>query len=218
MLIAVTTAYAATSSRRALQEEKGWQFSGPVRSAEKMMIEKIAGIDKLVIDPGHGGYDPGLPGEKELVLELARRLEEVFTQKGTEVVLTRTSNRYLTLPERVELVIKENPNLFISLHVGRRFFSVFNMTSKEVLIDSIRIKNRIIDALSTSFGADKVLDRRFPVYLADNIPTPGVVLEVPSDIDFTDAETRSALLQAIVFSITENEPELSLPYTEETGY
>ncbi len=182
------------------------------------MRERVAGIDKLVIDPGHGGYDPGLSGEKELVLDLARRLEEVFTQGGTEVILTRTSNRYLTLSERVERVIKENPNLFISLHVGRRFFSVLNMTRKEVLVDSIRIKNRMIDALSAAFGADKVLDRRLPIYLADHIRTPGVVLEIPSDIDFTDAETRSALLQAIVFSITENEQELSPPYAEQTGY
>ena len=182
------------------------------------MIKRIAGTGKLVIDPGHGGYDPGLPGEKELALELGKRLEEIFIRAGTEVVLTRTSNRYLTLPERAERVMKEDPDLFISLHVGRRFFSVFNMTRKDVLIDSIRIKNRMIEALSAAFGADKVLDRRLPVYLADHIRTPGVVLEIPLNIDFTDAETRSALLQAIVFSITENEPELSPPYAEETGY
>ncbi len=216
MLIAVT-AYTTTSSRRGLPEE--WSYSGNRRSVKKLMIERAAGIDKLVIDPGHGGYDPGLPGEKELALELAKHLEEIFIQGGAEVILTRISNRYLPLPERVERVMKENPDLFISLHVGRRFFSVFNITGKEVLVDSIRIKNRMIDALSAAFGSDKVLDRRLPIYLADHIRTPGVVLEIPSDIDFTDEEALSTLLQAIVFSMTEeNEPELSPPYAEQTRY
>ncbi len=63
------------------------------------------GVSRIVIDPGHGGHDPGATGrgmtEAELVLDIALRLEQLLAKiPGVEVVLTRRTDTYVPLEER----------------------------------------------------------------------------------------------------------------------
>lgn len=94
--------------------------------------------DKLiVIDPGHGGDDPGALGstgvhEKDIVLEVSKKLGEILRQAGAQVLLTREDDRDLSeldhenlykakvqdLTRRVELANKRRADLFISIHVN----------------------------------------------------------------------------------------------------
>jgi N-acetylmuramoyl-L-alanine amidase len=75
----------------------------------------------VVVDPGHGGHDPGenqrgvLP-EKIWTLDLAYRLKSLLEQAGFTVVMTRTSDVYIPLENRV-LISNSQPNgIFVSLH------------------------------------------------------------------------------------------------------
>lgn len=75
----------------------------------------------VVIDPGHGGKDPGAGGgaiqEKVLTLQLALALrDELLRQGGVRVALTRSDDRYLFLPERTRMARELGADLFISLH------------------------------------------------------------------------------------------------------
>jgi N-acetylmuramoyl-L-alanine amidase len=76
----------------------------------------------LVIDPGHGGADPGSRGshlsaiEKDLTLDWALRLERLLENSGWRVVLTRRADRDLPLLERVAIADSVQADLFISLH------------------------------------------------------------------------------------------------------
>jgi N-acetylmuramoyl-L-alanine amidase len=75
----------------------------------------------IVIDPGHGGHDPGALGsmsrEKDLNLAAARMLRVKLEATGRyRVVMTRTSDVYVPLPTRVEIARRANADLFISLH------------------------------------------------------------------------------------------------------
>lgn len=75
----------------------------------------------VVIDPGHGGKDPGAGTgavrEKELTLGLAKALrEELLRQGGIRVALTRGEDRYLVLPERTDIARRLGADLFISIH------------------------------------------------------------------------------------------------------
>jgi N-acetylmuramoyl-L-alanine amidase len=75
----------------------------------------------IVIDPGHGGHDPGALGsmsrEKDLNLAAARALRAKLEATGRyRVVMTRTSDVYVPLPVRVEIARRANADLFISLH------------------------------------------------------------------------------------------------------
>ncbi len=78
----------------------------------------------VVIDPGHGGKDGGCEGkitnEKTIVLDVARRLNDLINDSLPEVkvVMTRADNRYITLQDRATIANKANGNLFISIHVN----------------------------------------------------------------------------------------------------
>jgi N-acetylmuramoyl-L-alanine amidase len=80
------------------------------------------GISRIVIDPGHGGRDPGAKArdlsEAELVLDIAQRLEKLLVKQGVEVVLTRTKNSYMTLEERTALANSAGADLFLSIHAN----------------------------------------------------------------------------------------------------
>jgi N-acetylmuramoyl-L-alanine amidase len=71
----------------------------------------------IVIDPGHGGVDPGAKGvEKKLNLSTGKQLQSILTAKGAKVIMTRSSDVYPTLSERVEIAHKYRPDAFISIH------------------------------------------------------------------------------------------------------
>jgi N-acetylmuramoyl-L-alanine amidase len=81
------------------------------------------GVSRIVIDPGHGGHDPGATGngvsEAELVLDVAQRLEKLLQkQPGIEVVLTRRTDDFVALPERTAIANREAADLFLSIHAN----------------------------------------------------------------------------------------------------
>jgi len=80
-------------------------------------------VSRIVIDPGHGGHDPGAKGngitEAELVLDIALRLEKLLVAiPGVEVVLTRRGDEYITLQERTAIANREGADLFLSVHAN----------------------------------------------------------------------------------------------------
>ncbi len=83
------------------------------------------GVHRIVIDAGHGGKDYGAKGylkkshEKHVVLKIAQKLaQKVRSRLGAEVILTRNSDRYMTLEERTAIANKKNADLFISIHAN----------------------------------------------------------------------------------------------------
>jgi N-acetylmuramoyl-L-alanine amidase len=81
------------------------------------------GIARIVIDPGHGGRDPGAKvkglTESNLVLDVALRLEKLLKkQKNVEVVLTRRTNAFIALEERTAIANKSGADLFLSIHAN----------------------------------------------------------------------------------------------------
>jgi N-acetylmuramoyl-L-alanine amidase len=78
----------------------------------------------VVIDPGHGGRDPGATGvsgnstEKDLTLTLARELRAALAQRGrVRVALTRDGDRYLTLDQRADIARRLGASVYLSLHI-----------------------------------------------------------------------------------------------------
>ncbi|MFW5992179.1 MAG: N-acetylmuramoyl-L-alanine amidase family protein, partial [Halanaerobiaceae bacterium] len=76
----------------------------------------------IVIDPGHGGYDPGATGpsgllEKDINLEVALKLYNLLkTNTEATVYLTRSSDIYISLSERTTYAREKNADIFISIH------------------------------------------------------------------------------------------------------
>lgn len=80
-------------------------------------------FDTVVVDAGHGGEDHGARGprgllEKDLVLDLARRVSQRITAQGLTVVMTRDADRFVPLDERTRLANAAGPDLFLSIHAN----------------------------------------------------------------------------------------------------
>ncbi len=82
------------------------------------------GVQNIVIDPGHGGKDPGAIGpmgtkEKDIVLDIALRLRDELRKNGKyNVSMTREGDTYLSLAERVKFANASRADLFISIHIN----------------------------------------------------------------------------------------------------
>lgn len=80
-------------------------------------------FDLVVIDAGHGGHDEGAVGrsgllEKDLVLDVSKRLAKRLTERGITVVLTRDGDRFLSLEERTAVANDTRADLFLSIHAN----------------------------------------------------------------------------------------------------
>lgn len=93
-------------------------------------------VSRVVLDPGHGGKDAGALGptgvrEKDVTLDVARRVAPVLEAQGLQVVLTRKDDVFVSLEERTALANAYSADLFVSIHCnasearGRRGVEVY---------------------------------------------------------------------------------------------
>ena len=85
--------------------------------------EHQGGSPLVVIDPGHGGYDPGTQStsgvlEKDLALQIATRLKASLEARGIRAELTRSSDVFISLPERTLIANRAAADLFVSIHLN----------------------------------------------------------------------------------------------------
>ncbi len=95
-----------------------------MNTAEISLAQQLGlGVRTIVVDPGHGGKDPGASAfglkEKDIVLSIAKKLVPVLEeQTGAEVILTRDSDVFISLEERTAIANTNDADLFISLHIN----------------------------------------------------------------------------------------------------
>ena len=81
-------------------------------------------VARIVIDPGHGGFDTGTIGpsgleEKNIVLDIGLRLRKLIeTQTNSEVFMTRSTDKFIPLEERTAIANEDGADLFISIHAN----------------------------------------------------------------------------------------------------
>ncbi len=95
--------------------------AGPLSAEGLPLVPR--GRFKVVIDPGHGGPDPGAVGiaglrETDVVLDVSLQLARLLQSRGVEVLLTRTSEVDVDLPPRVALANSSGADLFLSVHAN----------------------------------------------------------------------------------------------------
>jgi N-acetylmuramoyl-L-alanine amidase len=98
----------------------------PFLSQADFSLRNIFGlkIRTIVIDPGHGGEDPGTSGqfgtrEKDITLDIAKRLQQRLNRyDGYQILLTRTEDETLSLESRIEFTNSHKADLYVSIHVN----------------------------------------------------------------------------------------------------
>ena len=132
----------------------------------KLTKARTPGRPIVVLDPGHGGRDPGAKGvsgtatEKDLTLVLARELRDELAERGrVRVAMTREDDRYLTLDQRAELARKLRASVYLSLHIdsapnaearGATVYSLSDVASDAEAARFAARENRAGDNLSTT--------------------------------------------------------------------
>lgn len=100
------------------------QSAGTEKKSRQPKKTTISKIRRIVVDPGHGGHDPGAVGpngiqEKDVVLAIGLRLRELFREElGVDVVMTRSTDVFIPLEERTAIANKVGADLFLSVHAN----------------------------------------------------------------------------------------------------
>lgn len=165
------------------------------------------GMKTIMIDPGHGGKDPGaLYGkyqEKALNLQIATKLKKKLESLGFTVVMTRTGDTFPELSDRTNLCAKVKPDLFISIHCnassnstainGVETYSVTpvgaSSTSGSTIekvqkpanayeVNSTRLAHEIHSSVIKATGAADRGIRKGRLYVVTNTTCPSILLEV----------------------------------------
>lgn len=181
-------------------------------------IPPLPGERRVMLDPGHGGSDPGAVGpsgvkEKDVVLKVALKARDMLIKKGYDVVMTRSTDVFVGLTERRELSNASGADFFVSIHAN-----AYNSTAKGTetfgnpsVAASWEFANKLQRNMVSSFG---LADRgrkdgsKLAVIRANNVPAALVELAFISNpkeeaLLKSDAfQTKAA--QAIVKSIEES--------------
>jgi N-acetylmuramoyl-L-alanine amidase len=178
----------------------------------------------VMLDPGHGGKDPGAIGinglqEKDVILPISQRVAAILEQQGIQAILTRTSDYFVDLAPRVEMAKREHVNLFVSIHansIGNRpdvnGLETYYYSSGQRLAQTIH--SNILQSIDI---ADRgVRQARF--YVLRNNPMPAVLVEVGFVTGTRDeprlatAEYQNQMAQAIangILQYIQQDPQLS---------
>jgi N-acetylmuramoyl-L-alanine amidase len=140
----------------------------PYPTDEIRIVEgRSPGRPLVLIDPGHGGQDPGATAvsgeisEKQLTLQLARELRERLASNGrVRIAMTREDDRYLSLDQRSHLARRLGASLYVSLHVDSapnpqaRGASVYSLSDVASDAEAARIARSENSAVARASGSD----------------------------------------------------------------
>ena len=143
----------ALPSWRARPPQELDRSRGPLPSADALP-EVPRGRYRVVIDPGHGGPDPGAVGinglrETDVVLDVSLQVAQLLQAKGVEVLLTRTSEVDVDLPPRVALANNNRADLFLSIHANALSMSRPDVNGIETFYFQDGRSRRLAEAVQT---------------------------------------------------------------------
>ncbi|MHB8482343.1 MAG: N-acetylmuramoyl-L-alanine amidase [Nitrospiria bacterium] len=166
-----------TSSAK--QEENPASIPAAKKSLEDRRFPQ-PGIHKIIIDPGHGGKDPGAIGlsgyaEKEAVLDIGLRLKDLIINRlKVNVVMTRSRDVFIPLEERTKMANDADADLFVSIHAnssphrnthGIEIYLLGQSTDKRALRTAARENNstekEAVDLEKNLFSIKKDLSQEY---------------------------------------------------------
>lgn len=138
----------------------------------------------IVIDVGHGGKDAGalVNGieEKDIILEIAQRIQKLNKNPNIEIILTRDTDEFLSLSERTIKINELKPDYLISLHANQSV----NPNTKGIQIfvndnnESFNRSGELAIKLLQKFTNPNVEIKKGNFYILNNIESPGALIEL----------------------------------------
>jgi N-acetylmuramoyl-L-alanine amidase len=166
-------------------------------------IRRIATVTTFVIDPGHGGFNHGITRgeyrEKNVVLDIARKLKALINRSSARCLLTRESDQFMPLKERIKFTNKNSAEIFLSVHIGNHgeivlYTPVISDTfalsggkylfksglDKELADKMSALRDTLQTVLTEDFGDDTVITKSIPYSILSKIEAASLIIELPS--------------------------------------
>lgn len=167
----------------------------------------------VIVDPGHGGSDPGAVGvgglrEKDVVLSISQQVAQILQQNGVQAVMTRLDDRTVELEPRVDTANRMNATLFVSIHANAATNAAASGIETFYYSSGGRLAQYIQNSIMSSFSNlpnRGVKQARF--YVLRNTSMPSVLVEtgfVTNNYDaymLGDPAQRSRMAEAIAQGI-----------------
>lgn len=155
----------------------------PVTQTQQQTTQKHVDKKVVVIDPGHGGSDPGATRandqEKKLTIDIAHRVVKKLKGHGAVVYITRDDDTFVSLADRVDFSNNKNPDLFVSIHINaceqESVHGVETHYYKDDSLDLAKYVHKSIMASSTQPNRG-VFKSRF--YVIRHTTAPAILLEL----------------------------------------
>jgi N-acetylmuramoyl-L-alanine amidase len=138
----------------------------------------------LIIDPGHGGSDPGAQrkeiNEKDLTLGICLKLEKLLERNGLKVLLTRKDDSYISLQERVDITNSSQADAFLSVHINslETNQAITGIETYYQTQGSKTMAQFIHSELVSGLEANDRRVRQARFYVINHTPLPAVLAEV----------------------------------------
>jgi N-acetylmuramoyl-L-alanine amidase len=139
---------------------------------------------RVMIDPGHGGHDPGAVGigglrEKDIILPIGVRVAQILEQQGVQAVLTRSNDSFVSLEGRVQMARRANADLFISIHANAISMSRPDVNGLETYYyaTGLPLAQTIHNTILQKINVGNRGVRRARFYVLRNSPMPAVLVE-----------------------------------------
>ena len=169
----------------------------------------------VVIDPGHGGVDPGAVGigglkEEDIVLDVGLKVAQLLEQQGVRVVMTRQSDQGVDLEPRVQIAESARADIFVSIHANALSMSRPDVNGIETFYSSpegARLGRVIHDNMIQFSGMNDRGLKSARFYVIRNTSMPAVLLEIgfvtgaQDAPQLADPEWRSQMSVAIARGI-----------------
>ncbi|HYF66925.1 MAG TPA: M56/M15 family metallopeptidase [Ohtaekwangia sp.] len=171
----------------------------------------------IVVDAAHGGHDTGAEttagtSEKELALSIAKHLQKAAEEKGIKVIMTRNTDKALTLEERAKFSTRYEADLFISIHAN---YNAQDVTARGIectisennnkFRESKRFAEGLVNELSTVAGINVNGIKKSNAYILRNNKIPAVILELgylsnPADYAYIQNDENQKMLSGKVIT------------------
>ena len=197
----------------------------------------------VTIDPGHGGsadnnhpellFDPGVMAvnglvEKDLTLDIAKRLQRLLQARGVHVVMTRTGDQYVDITPRIHAANLSNSNLYVSIHLN--YFGEDHAVGGSLVLYPNAASEQFANAMAAALAKklDPIGIKGTGVQLKDNLWTtaqmPAVTVEAAYLSNLGEANllkkssTRDAIAGAVLTGMVAQDPELTRRPAEIAAY
>ncbi|MFO7030938.1 N-acetylmuramoyl-L-alanine amidase [Limnospira fusiformis CCALA 023] len=175
----------------------------------------------VVIDPGHGGSDPGAVGvggirEKDVVISISLQVQQILEQNGVNVVMTRTDDRTIDLEPRVSLANRVGAVAFVSIHANAAYRAGATGVETFYHQTGYSLAQYIQNSILANFSLHNRGVKQARFYVLRNTTMPSALVEVgfltnPNDARLlADPAQRTRMAQAIAQGI--------LQYLRASGY